>query len=44
MAKTKPSLELHHPVTIDDRNDTLTESSSDAGSKAVPREEVESAP
>jgi hypothetical protein len=44
MARTKPSLVLHHPVTIDDRNCTTTESSSGAGSKSMPSEEVGSAP
>ena len=44
MVKTKPSLVLHQPVTIDDRNGTTTDSRSGSRSKPRPGEEVANAP
>ena len=44
MVKTKPSLVLHQPVTIDDRNGTTTDSRSESRPKPRPGEEVADAP
>ncbi|HWT80918.1 MAG TPA: tyrosine-protein phosphatase [Candidatus Methylomirabilis sp.] len=44
MVKTKPSLVLHQPVTIDDRNETTTDSRSGSRSEPRPGKEVANAP
>jgi protein tyrosine phosphatase (PTP) superfamily phosphohydrolase (DUF442 family) len=44
MVKTKPSLVLHQPVTIDDRNGTTTDARSGPRSKPRPGEEMANAP
>ena len=44
MVKTKPSLVLHQPVTIDDRNETTADSRSGSRSKPRPGGEVANAP
>ena len=41
MVKTKPSLVLHQPVTIDDRNGTTADSRSGSRSEPRPGEEVD---
>ena len=44
MVKTKPSLVLHQPVTIDDRNGTTTDSRAGSRSEPSPGEEVANGP
>jgi len=44
MVKTKPSLVLHQPVTIDDRNGTTTGTQAGSRSEPKPGEEVANAP
>jgi len=44
MVKTKPSLILHQPVTIDDRNGTTTDSRAGSRSESRPGEEAANAP
>jgi hypothetical protein len=44
MVKIKPSLVLHQPVTIDDRNGTTTDTRAGSRSEPGPGEEVANAP